>query len=66
MAYPPYRPQGRRNAPPSLNGEEPSLEELMAELVRNERQQAASDATERLFGRLAQQRRKIRGGADEP
>jgi hypothetical protein len=63
MAYQPYRPQGRRNTPPALHGEEPTLEELMAELVRNAREQAATDATDGLLGRIRQQRRAAR---DEP
>ena len=60
MAYQPYRPQGRRNAPPALSGEEPTLEDLMAELVRNAREQAASDATDRLLGRIRLERRTAR------
>ena len=65
MAYQPYRPRGRRNTPPALHGEEPTLEELMAELVRNAREQAATDATYGLLGRIRQQRRAARDEPDE-
>jgi hypothetical protein len=67
MAYPPYRPQPKPGPVPKLApGEEPSLEELMAELLRNEREQAASDATQGLLGRIRQQRRAIRDDETGP
>ena len=61
MAYQPYRPKGKRGHP-VLSGPEPTLEELMAELVRNEREQAASDAADRLLGRIGRDRKAVRDG----
>lgn len=59
MAYQPYRPKGKRSHP-VLSGPEPTLDELMAELVRNEREQAASDAADRLLGRIGRDRKTVR------
>jgi hypothetical protein len=61
VAYQPYRPKGKRGHP-ALSGPEPTLEELMAELVRNEREQAASDAADRLLGRIGRDRKAVRDG----
>jgi hypothetical protein len=61
MAYQPYRPQGRKAVPALKPGDDLSLEELMAELVRNARQVSVSDAAGGLIGKVRDERRRIRG-----
>jgi hypothetical protein len=64
VTYQPYRPKGKRGHP-ALSGPEPTLEDLMAELFRNEREQAASDAADRLLGRIGRDRKAVRVGGSE-